>query len=638
MSKKINTTSIGLFIVTGVALGVTGLLLFSSSKMFSKTHDLIVYFNESLNGLNEGAPVKYRGVTVGSVKRVMARFNQATNDDAMPVIIEIEDKLVQRRLGDEAGKLFYARVSSEQVREERIKQGLRVSLQTESLVTGVLYVDMQVDPKAPPPVFHQLEKIYAELPAEPTEIKQLFNNLASLDIKSLQTNLNGLITRLDTTVGELKMADINAGVTNLLVSGDANAADPVKVQEVMFRFAGEFATHVILDLDKLGRGTNAPAYANVLRWKISLTSEIISIASGPNAVVNLLDMTAFVTVMRASLEEHWVPKVFGESAQPMLDTCRIAEKKIWQLADDVITREQQEELRAAIGVWHRQNPHPDNVLAARSIGITLLAEAVHADTKAPASVFRLLRIDPMSGLDPATREITQTRLFAERALHVAQWMPTLLRWQIEFMSLNAAAMPEVQQLVTNSTQIAASVDRFAVLAEKLPGQVSAEREAIVKDLQTQEKQLTPLVDQVRQTLTAGTQMSTSLNTTIGTFDSLMKRFGVGETNSAGAPDKNSQPFQILDYAQTATHMESMARQLTELVRTLDQTLGDTNLTRLSAQVGPVVQQAQAGGREIVILAFWMGVLAMAIALVFALTYRFLSPRLTPATRSATSSP
>ena len=41
MSKKINTTSIGLFIVTGVALGVTGLLLFSSSKLFSRTRDLI---------------------------------------------------------------------------------------------------------------------------------------------------------------------------------------------------------------------------------------------------------------------------------------------------------------------------------------------------------------------------------------------------------------------------------------------------------------------------------------------------------------------------------------------------------------------------------------------------------------------
>ena len=226
MSKKINTTSIGLFIVTGVALGVIGLLLFSSSKMFSKTRDVIVYFNESLNGLNEGAPVKYRGVTIGSVKRVMIRFNQAANDSAMPVLLEIQEKLVHERLGDEAGVLFYSRLHEDQARAERIKQGLRASLQTESLVTGVLYVDMHIDPDAPPPVFHQLEKIYIELPTEPTRIQQLFNNLASLDIKSLQTNLDGLITRLNTTVGELKMGDINAGVTNLLASVNRLVADP----------------------------------------------------------------------------------------------------------------------------------------------------------------------------------------------------------------------------------------------------------------------------------------------------------------------------------------------------------------------------------------------------------------------------
>src|SRR5436190_4407555 len=192
MSKKINTTSIGLFIITGVALGVIGLLLFSSSKMFGKTRDLIVYFNDSVSGLNEGSPLKYRGVTIGSVKRVMIRFNQATNDNAMPVLLEIEDKLVRQRLGDEAGQLFYSHITDERIREARIKAGLRASLQTESLVTGVLYVDMRVNPKAPPPVFHQLEKIYVEFPTEQTQIQQLFENLGSLDLKSIQTNLNNL--------------------------------------------------------------------------------------------------------------------------------------------------------------------------------------------------------------------------------------------------------------------------------------------------------------------------------------------------------------------------------------------------------------------------------------------------------------
>jgi len=226
MSKKINTTSIGLFIVTGVALGVIGLLLFSSSKLFSKSHDVIVYFDESLNGLNEGAPVKFRGVMVGSVKRVMARYNQAPSDMAMPVVLEIEDKLVRRRLADAAGELFYKGATDQRIREERIKAGLRASLQTESLVTGVLYVDIQIDPHAPPPVLHQLDKKYIEIPTEPTQIKQLFNNLASLDVKSLQTNLDGLLTELRSTVSELKMADINAGVTNLLTSVNRLVTDP----------------------------------------------------------------------------------------------------------------------------------------------------------------------------------------------------------------------------------------------------------------------------------------------------------------------------------------------------------------------------------------------------------------------------
>jgi paraquat-inducible protein B len=221
MSKKVNTATIGLFIVTGLALGVAGLLLFSSSKMFSKTLDVIVYFNGSLNGLREGAPLKFRGVTIGSVKRVMVRFNQASNDFSMPVICKIEEKLVRQRLGEGSAE-FVARRTT----EEQIKAGLRASLQTESLVTGVLYIDTRINPNAPPPVFHQLERVYPEIPSEPTQVQQLFENLASLDVKSLETNLNGLITRLDHTVAELKMAEITWGVTNLLSSVNGLVTNP----------------------------------------------------------------------------------------------------------------------------------------------------------------------------------------------------------------------------------------------------------------------------------------------------------------------------------------------------------------------------------------------------------------------------
>ena len=217
---KIKTTSIGLFIVTGLALGVAGVLLFTSAKLFSPTREIVAYFDESLNGLNEGAPVKYRGVKIGSVKRVMVRFNQATNDYSMPVILELDERLLRERIGDMTD------VFSEGAMQERIELGLRASLQTESLVTGLLYVDARLNPESPAPVFHQLKVIYPELPTEPTQIQELFNNLASLDLKRLEYNLNTLLVKLDSTVGALRMGEINAGITNVLNSVNRLVSDP----------------------------------------------------------------------------------------------------------------------------------------------------------------------------------------------------------------------------------------------------------------------------------------------------------------------------------------------------------------------------------------------------------------------------
>ncbi len=292
MSKKINTTSIGLFIVTGVALGVIGLLLFSSSKMFSKTREIIVYFDDSLNGLNAGAPVKFRGVTIGSVKRVMVHFNQATNDFAMPVIIELEEKLVRERMPS------FNYIINDVAIDERIQLGLRAKLQTESLVTGVLYVGMEFDPKASPPVLHQLEKRYPEIPSEPTATQQLFANLASLDIKSLQTNLNGLIIRLDTRVSELNMANINTGLTNLLASVNRLVSSPditnalAALRPTLDQYR-ELGTKVTSRVDPLADGlTNTLAQADRALAQIRGAGENLRTLLAPSSPLpNDLDQT-----------------------------------------------------------------------------------------------------------------------------------------------------------------------------------------------------------------------------------------------------------------------------------------------------------------------------------------------------------
>ncbi len=214
MSKKANPTSIGLFLIIGLAVGLTGVLTFSSRSLFHPQQKEILYFDSSLKGLNPGAPVKFRGVTVGSVVELLIRHNQASNDFSMPVLISIDKKVAQAKsdvslqIGDESRLDFL------------IRHGFRARLDAESLVTGILYVDLAIVSNAPAPVFHQLSPDYQELPTMPTEVQQLLSNLAHLDVGRLQENLNHVLTHVDSSLSQLNVAEINAGVTNLL--GSAN--------------------------------------------------------------------------------------------------------------------------------------------------------------------------------------------------------------------------------------------------------------------------------------------------------------------------------------------------------------------------------------------------------------------------------
>jgi paraquat-inducible protein B len=214
MSKKANPTSIGLFLIIGLAVGLAGVLIFSSRSLFHPVLKQIVYFDASLKGLNPGAPVKFRGVTVGSVNEVLIRHNQASNDFSMPVLIAIDKKVA------EAKSDVSLQIGSETMLHNLIMHGFRARLDAESLVTGVLYVELAILPDAPPPVFHQLTPEYQEIPTMPTEVQQLLSSLAHLDVGRLQENLNHLLTHVDSSLSQLNVADINAGVTNLL--GSAN--------------------------------------------------------------------------------------------------------------------------------------------------------------------------------------------------------------------------------------------------------------------------------------------------------------------------------------------------------------------------------------------------------------------------------
>jgi len=159
-------------------------------------------------------------VTIGEVVRLMIRYNQAADDTSMPVIIEIRDDLVQERW---VGESSFSNLND---LHQVIEAGLRASLETESLVTGVLYVSLEMARNPAPPVFRQLNPKYPEIPSHPTDIQQLLRNLARLDIAGLTERLNSLITRIETSLSGLKLGEISDGVTGLIHSLDRVVSAP----------------------------------------------------------------------------------------------------------------------------------------------------------------------------------------------------------------------------------------------------------------------------------------------------------------------------------------------------------------------------------------------------------------------------
>jgi paraquat-inducible protein B len=143
MSQKISPTLIGAFVVGAVALLVIGVVAFGSGQLFRKTQQFVLYFDGSVNGLHMGAPVKFKGVEIGSVKDIKLEMGLGNQVHDIPVIIEIDLKKVIRR-----GVTIEKAMDPNTIREF-VTQGLRGQLQTESLVTGVLYVALDWFPETP---------------------------------------------------------------------------------------------------------------------------------------------------------------------------------------------------------------------------------------------------------------------------------------------------------------------------------------------------------------------------------------------------------------------------------------------------------------------------------------------------------
>jgi paraquat-inducible protein B len=107
MPKRPSSAAIGMFVIGSIVLAVSALAVLGSGSLFKKSHKFIFFFRGSLNGLNVGAPVKVRGVQIGSVAEIRLRLDPSEGQfkkregafNALPVIIDIDESQLKSKGG-----------------------------------------------------------------------------------------------------------------------------------------------------------------------------------------------------------------------------------------------------------------------------------------------------------------------------------------------------------------------------------------------------------------------------------------------------------------------------------------------------------------------------------------------------------
>lgn len=202
-------------------------------SLYTDHVDYLMFFKDSIRGLQPGAPVEFRGIRLGTVSKVPF-FNpgmrQALNDDyRIPVLIRIEPERLANQLGQDADMTAHMK--------ELLNRGLRASLKTGNIVTGALYVDLDFYNNAPPMKDFTEFEGYPIIPTMSGGLAQIQQRLMDTLDKINNLPLNPMIQQATNTLSEsqqtLKRLQTTLDNLNKLTASQSMQQLPADMQSTL---------------------------------------------------------------------------------------------------------------------------------------------------------------------------------------------------------------------------------------------------------------------------------------------------------------------------------------------------------------------------------------------------------------------
>jgi phospholipid/cholesterol/gamma-HCH transport system substrate-binding protein len=172
MARRANPKAVGAFVLGALALIIVAIAVLGSGRLFSETSQYALLFAGNVNGLRVGAPVKFKGVEIGSVTSVLLNLNI----EAKPVGRDIASIRIPVIIALDQHKIISHGAVTDFSKPENLKLaidfGLRGQLETQSFLTGLLYIDLDFHPGTKAKFYLPAHSEYQEIPTLPNAYEQ----------------------------------------------------------------------------------------------------------------------------------------------------------------------------------------------------------------------------------------------------------------------------------------------------------------------------------------------------------------------------------------------------------------------------------------------------------------------------------
>jgi len=222
MSDEARYARVGAFVFGGIALAVLSALLIGGGALFRRALVIETVFDESVQGLEVGSPVKLRGVKLGTVSSIGFVGDSYVLDDTPDAVKQRNSVLVRMEIESRLDNLS-SRVDQEESIRVQVEKGLRLRL-TPLGITGTSFIQADyLNPAKNPPLAITWTPDHVYVPSAPSTISQLssaaerlMSRIDKLDVEELLTNFDKVLASLNVALGEADVQGARKSVGELL--------------------------------------------------------------------------------------------------------------------------------------------------------------------------------------------------------------------------------------------------------------------------------------------------------------------------------------------------------------------------------------------------------------------------------------